>query len=329
MTSTSLSIGFVYDLREDYLAAGFSPEAAAEFDKPQTIDAITTELTRLGHTVDRIGNVKSLASRLVSGKRWDLVFNIAEGVKGFARESQVPALLDAYDIPYVFSDALTLAVSLHKGMAKSIVRDAGLPTAKFAVAEDGSALPDVSEFTFPLFVKPIAEGTGKGVSAAGKIASLTELGPFCHSIITQFDQPALIEEFLPGREFTVGIVGTGARARSIGIMEVNLLANAEPGVYSFDNKDKYEDRVRYSLVSDAEALEAAEVALAAYRVLGCRDGGRVDLRSDERGMPHFMEINPLAGLDPVHSDLPIMCRLQGISYSQLIGWIVGSAIERL
>lgn len=329
MTSTALSIGFVYDLREDYLAAGFSPEAAAEFDKPGTIDAITAELTKLGHTVDRIGNIKSLAALLVSGKRWDLVFNIAEGIKGFARESQVPALLDAYDIPYVFSDALTLAVSLHKGMTKSVIRDAGLPTAKFAVADDGDALPDVTGFAFPLFVKPVAEGTGKGVSAAGKITRQAELGPLCQSIISRFDQPALVEEFLPGREFTVGIVGTGKKARSIGIMEVNLLANAEPGVYSFDNKDKYEDRVRYSLAGDAEALKAADVALAAYRVLGCRDGGRVDLRSDSRGVPYFMEINPLAGLDPIHSDLPIMCRLQGISYSQLIGWIVESAIERL
>jgi D-alanine-D-alanine ligase and related ATP-grasp enzymes len=329
MTSTSLSIGFVYDLREDYLAAGFSPEAAAEFDKPGTIDAITAELTALGHTVERIGNVRRLASQLVSGTRWDLVFNIAEGVKGFARESQVPALLDAYDIPYVFSDALTLAVSLHKGMTKSVIRDAGLPTAKFAVVEDAEFLPDVAGFAFPLFVKPVAEGTGKGVSAAGKITNLAELGPLCHSIITRFDQPALMEEFLPGREFTVGIVGTGSKARSIGIMEVNLLANAEPGVYSFDNKDKYEDRVRYSLAGDVEALKAADVALAAYRLLGCRDGGRVDLRSDSRGVPHFMEINPLAGLDPIHSDLPIMCHLQGISYSQLIGWIVNSAIERL
>ena len=129
-----MRIGFTYDLRDDYRAIGFDEEAIAEFDSPETIDEIAAALTRLGFNIDRIGHVKALAARLVAGERWDLVFNIAEGLKGRSREAQVPALLEAYDVPYVFSDPLTLAVSLDKAVAKQIVRDAGIPTAAFAVA---------------------------------------------------------------------------------------------------------------------------------------------------------------------------------------------------
>ncbi len=325
----ALSIGFTYDLREDYLAAGFSPEAAAEFDKPETIDGICSALTSFGHRVDRIGSLRQLVRRLADGERWDLVFNIAEGLSGFAREAQIPALLEGYGIPYVFSDALTLAVCLHKGYTKRIVRDAGVPTPAFLVLDEGDGAPDLSGLRFPLFLKPAAEGTGKGVESRGKIDSPAGLDPICRDLWRRFRQPVLVEEYLPGREFTVGMVGTGAKARVIGVMEVLLLGNAEPHAYSFENKDKYEDRVQYRLVDDAEARKAAAAALAAYRALGCRDGGRADFRSDAAGVPQFMEINPLAGLDPVHSDLPIMCRLQGIGYDTLIGWVVESALERL
>jgi D-alanine-D-alanine ligase len=139
----------------------------------------------------------------------------------------------------------------------------------------------------------------------------------------------LVETFLPGREFTVGITGTGAKARSVAVMEVVLTANAEAEVYSYVNKEECDDRVVYRLVDDAEARAAAEVALAAWRALGCRDGGRIDVRSDGAGRPHFLEVNPLAGLHPEHSDLPIMCRLAGIAFDDLIGRIVDSALQRI
>lgn len=326
--SAPLRVGFTYDLREDHLAAGLDPEAAAEFDKPATIDGIAAAIEAHGHTVDRIGNLRRLAERLVGGDRWDLVFNIAEGIGGFAREAQAPALLEGYGVPYVFSDALTLALCLHKGFAKRIVRDAGLPTPRFLTAERG-VFPDASGLAFPLFAKPVAEGTGKGVEARGRITAPEQLAPLLRDLWRRFDQPVLVEEYLPGREFTVGIAGSGDRARVIGVMEIILLANAEPGAYSFNNKDQYLDRVRYRIVDDAEAEQAAATALAAYRTLGCRDAGRVDLRSDASGVPQFMEINPLAGLDPVHSDLPIICRLRGIGYETLLGWILDSARERL
>ncbi len=325
-----MNIGLTYDLKDDAVAAGLSPLDAAEFDRPETIEAITTALERAGHAVDAIGSLDALVRRLAAGHAWDLVFNIAEGFRGAARESQVPALLEARGIPCTFADSLSLAVSLHKGYSKDIVRARGVPTARHIVVEDAAFDFASVDLAYPLFAKPVAEGTGKGVTPAGKAANPDELRAACLRLLERFSQPVIVEEFLPGREFTVGIVGTGARARVLGVMEVLLLPGADAEIYSFDNKDNYEERVRYRLAPPGdEAGAAASAALAGYRALGCRDAGRVDVRSDARGVPHFLEANPLAGLHPKHSDLPILCRLLGIGYDHLIQEILSSAMERM
>ena len=323
-----MKVGITYDLREDYLAEGYDEEQTAEFDSPQTIAAIDHALKAHGcHTV-RIGNIRSLAARLVAGERHDLVFNICEGLHGVAREAQVPALLDAYGIAYVFSDALTMALTLDKAMAKRVVRDNGVATAPFAVVESAQDVRDVA-LGFPVFAKPLAEGTGKGISADSHIDSPRALEAVCRRLLAEHRQPVLVESFLGGREFTVGITGCGREARAVAVMEILLHGNAEAFGYSFDNKEHYEDRVSYRLVDDAEAMMAAETALGAWRALNCRDGGRVDLRSDADGRPHFLEVNPLAGLHPVRSDLVILARLAGLSYEDLIGDILASACARL
>ncbi len=323
-----MKIGMTYDLRDDYLAAGMSEEETAEFDKSSTIDAIENAIRGAGHEPIRIGNVTSLVQHLAKNERWDLVFNIAEGLYGFGREAQVPALLDAYQIPYVFSGPLAQAVTLHKGIAKHVVRDSGLPTPSFAVINSESDLAGV-DLPYPLFAKPVAEGTGKGVTAASKITDREMLFTTCKELLATFNQPVLVETFLPGREFTVGIVGNGADARSIGIMEVILLDNSEPDVYSYHNKAFYEDLVEYRKVDDPEARKAIEVALACYVSLGCNDAGRVDLRSDANGQPNFIEINSLAGLHPEISDLCILAGKHDISYQQLINGIIGAAMKRV
>jgi len=323
-----MKVGITYDLREDYLARGYGEEETAEFDRLDTIEAIEGTLTDLGFRAERIGNIWALASRLVAGERWDLVFNIAEGLRGFGREAQVPSLLDAYDIPYTFSDPMILALTLHKGMTKRVVRDLGLATPDFAVVEDESEIETVS-LPYPLFAKPVAEGTGKGIDAASKVVDREELAQVCRRLLAQFEQPVLLETYLPGREFTVGITGTGREAVSLGVMEVLLLDQAERAGYSYANKKNYEDVVTYRLVEDEAARRAEEVALTAWRGLGGRDGGRIDLRADGGGTPHFLEVNPLPGLHPVHSDLPILARLGGMSYRELIGRIMASALKRL
>src|SRR5262249_31013730 len=191
-------IGFTYDLRDDYLREGYSAEEAAEFDEVETIDAIDAALVSLGHIVDRIGGVKKLSARLVAGDRWDLVFNYAEGIFGFAREAQVPALLDAFQIPYTFSDGLVFALTLHKGMTKHVVRGLGVPTPDFAVVSDRSEVAGV-RLPYPVFAKPVAGGSSVGVSAASYAADPSALESACTRVLEQYRQPALVETFLPGR----------------------------------------------------------------------------------------------------------------------------------
>lgn len=322
-----MKIGLTYDLREEYRREGYGDEETAEFDSIETISAIDFALRSLGHTTDRIGHVRSLAQRLTNGDRWDLVFNIAEGLDGFGREAQVPALLDAFQIPYTFSDPLVLSVALHKGMAKRVVRDLGIPTPEFAVVESLADIDEVS-LGFPLFIKPVAEGTSKGISGASKIGSLAELRSGCEMLLERYGQPVLVEAFLPGREFTVGILGSESDARALGVLEVLLQEEAEPEIYSYTNKKDYERRVRYRLAEDCVADAAVVMALAVWRGLGCRDGGRVDLRCDAEGRVSFLELNPLAGLDPRHSDLVILGGMKGIAYVGLIERIVASALQR-
>ncbi len=323
-----MKVGITYDLQEYYLNHGMSEEDAAEFDRPDTIEGIEKAVSNLGYETDRIGNIFELTQRLVNGDRWDMVFNIAEGVKGFAREAQIPALLDAYGIPYTFSDPMVLGLTLHKGMTKHVIRDIGVPTPDFMVINSLKDLEKCS-MAFPVFAKPVAEGTGKGIGSDSKIKDSKGLLEACRWILETFKQPVILESFLPGREFTVGITGTGSKAVSTGVMEVLLQKGADPDSYSYANKKHYETRVKYSLADDPEALKAAETALAAWRGLGCRDGGRIDLRSDENGIPMFLEVNPLAGLNPEISDLPILCGMSGISYQELIKRIMESALERI
>ncbi len=322
-----MRVGLTYDLRDDYLAEGFSEDAVAEFDSVETIEGLEAALGRLGLSVERIGNVKALAKRLVAGERWDFVFNIAEGLYGRSREAQVPALLEAYGIPYTFSDPLVLALTLDKAMAKRVVRDHGIPTTPFAVINSPADIASV-RLPYPLFAKPLAEGTGKGVDGRSRINDELSLNAVCRDLLRKYNQPVLVETYLSGREFTVGIVGTGPNARIIAAMEVVLLANAEEGVYSYINKEQCETLVHYGLATDAEARLAGKTALAAYRALDCRDAGRVDLRSDGVNVPHFMEVNPLAGIHPTHSDLPILSTLAGLGYDRLIEEIVTSCAAR-
>ena len=326
-----MTIGLTYDLRVEYLAMGYSDDETAEFDREDTITAIEEALRELGHRPERVGNAKQLVSALGSGKRWDLVFNIAEGLHGIGREAQVPALLDLYEIPYTFSDPLVMCLTLHKGMTKRVIRDAGVPTADFLVVERTEDAEQVS-FEGPYFVKPVAEGTGKGVSPESIVQVSDELPAACQGVARAYHQPVLVEPYLPGREFTVAVLGTGHHAEPLGTVEVLLLTGAQPGVYSYLNKEHCEELVEYRLVRQEEDLlvaQAQEVALRAWQVLGCRDAGRVDIRCDMNGSPLFMEVNALAGIHPEHSDLPIICNRLGIPYVTLIERILASAARRM
>jgi D-alanine-D-alanine ligase len=323
-----MKVGLTYDLRSQYLKEGFSEEETAEFDRDDTITSIEETLQQLGYKTDRIGHARQLTQRLAKGDRWDIVFNIAEGMYGIAREAQIPALLDVYNIPYVFSDPLVLALTLHKGMCKHIIRDCGIATPDFTVVSDISETNNI-KLPFPLFAKPVAEGTGKGVDGKSKVNTSHELKSLCAELLEKYKQPVLVETYLSGREFTVGIVGTGKYAKSVGVLEVVLKDNAEPDAYSYVNKEQCEELVEYILVKGDIAEQCEIVALDSWRAIGCEDGGRVDIRYDGNGIPNFLEVNPLAGLHPHHSDLPILCSLNGIAYLELMKMIMDSAIKKV
>ena len=325
--SKKLKIGLTYDLRDDYLKEGYGLEETAEFDLVDTIESIEKVIIDNGYQADRIGHIKALTRRLAKGHHWDLVFNIAEGIHGFGREAQVPALLEAYNIPYTFSDPLGHAISLHKGISKQILRDLAIPTPDFTVISRSRDIDNIN-LPFPLFAKPVAEGTGKGITALSKITNRQNLQKACKHLLKTFQQPVLVETYLPGREFTVGILGTGKDARALGALEVILKPEAEKNAYSYENKEHYDKLVEYVMVNDDEARQAMDISLMAWRGLDLKDAGRIDLRSDAHGTPHFMEVNSLAGLNPVRSDLPILCSKIGMSYHKLISAIIKSALKR-
>ena len=322
-----MKIALTYDLRSHYLGLGYTEEQTAEFDSPDTIRAITAAVSELGHEPVQIGHVRELTRRLAAGERWDLVFNIAEGLEGMGREALIPALLDAYRIPYTFSDPCVMAVSLHKGFTKSILRDAGLATPDFVLVREAADIDGV-DLSYPLFVKPVAEGTGKGISGASRIENSADLRRCCLGLLATYRQPVLVERYLPGREFTVGILGTGSRASVLGTSEVIIREQGEKGIYTYRNKNSCEELVEYRFLEDSDIRPVEDLALKAWRLLGCRDAGRIDIRLDEVGDPAILELNPLAGLHPTHSDLPMIATAAGMEYRELIDRIVTSAMQR-
>lgn len=324
----SLKVGLVYDLRSDYLAQGFTTEQVAEFDSDETIAALEQTIGSLGYATERIGHARMLAEKLVSGARWDLVFNIAEGVAGRSRESQAPCLLELYGIPYTFSDPLVCAATLDKSFAKRLLQAHGVRTPRFKVVSTPAEL-DGLKLDYPLFAKPLAEGTGKGITEKSQIDTPEQLSQVCQELLAQFTQPVLVEEYLPGREFTVAMLGNGDEARVLGTMEVAILPHAGKAIYTYDNKERCEQLVEYSTPPKGALRRAVEaLALKSYRLLECHDAARADIRCDSKGRPSFMEINPLPGMHPSHSDLPMIATRAGLSYKELVGSIIQSALRR-
>ncbi|OHD56344.1 MAG: hypothetical protein A2Y33_12110 [Spirochaetes bacterium GWF1_51_8] len=323
-----MTVGFTYDSRSEYRKLGYREEEIAEFDRDETIDAIEEALKSYGLDVERIGGIRSLTEKLAAGKRWDFVFNICEGMYGYGREAAVPALLDAYRIPYVFSDAFVLALTLHKGMTKAVVQAAGVPTAESWVVASRGDLDKVPD-RFPLFAKPIAEGSGKGVHPHSVIQSRAELERVALDLVQMFGQPALVEKYLPGKECTVGVIGNGLDTRVIGVDEIVFGGGVESGGDTFLNKQSGAGKIVQKPVEGGLADKCADIALRAYRALGCRDCGRIDIRCDENGEPFFLEINPLPELNPADSEICLIAANAGTDYRRFMASILDTALLRM
>lgn len=321
----SLKIGFTYDLKDEYLAQGFTAEEAGEFDPPETIDAIENALVANGYEVERIGNIKSLVNALAAGKRWDLVFNIAEGVTGLAREAQIPSLLEAYNIPYTFSPADVMVKTLDKSLAKHIVRSHGLNTADFFVVSKPEDISKVN-LPYPLFVKPIGEGSSKGIHDSSYVQNSKQFENICRKMLLQFSQPVLVETYLPGREFTVALFGSGESAKILGVIEIIMSASGDKYCYSMRNKT--ESHVKFDYPEDSFSKAAGELALKAWQALEGQNAGRIDIRFDNNNEPCFIEANPLSEL---HADGEFvdLFRHAGFDYNTMIKVIVEDNFKKI
>jgi D-alanine-D-alanine ligase len=319
-----MKVGLTFDLRSWYIDRGYSMEDTAEFDKENTIEALEAAIQKTGLETERIGNAFQLIEELAKGKKWDLVFNIAEGLFGDGRESVVPAILDQYRIPYVFSGPVILGISLNKYIARLIVSSSGIPVSPGILLKRAEEAESCN-LHYPLFVKPVSEGTGKGITEKNLVNNPPALREITANLISRFEQPVLVEEYLPGREFTVGIIGTGEDAVAVGGMEIICRDNLP---YSVEFKENYKEFCKYIPMNNDYADESKQVALEVWKAIGGLDAGRVDVKADRNGRICFMEVNPLAGLHPIDSDLPILAGFSGIGYEELIERIIRSAAKR-
>ncbi len=324
-----LKVGFTFNVKRVTPDPTGEQDDQAEYDSPKTLQAIREAIASYGHEVVDLEATQDLPLQLASTPV-DVVFNIAEGFKGRSRESQVPSLLELLDIPYTGSDPAALSVSHDKALAKRMVRTHGIPTPDYLVLNTGKErLP--KELGFPLLVKPVAEGTSKGVTKKSIVRTEEELREVAREMIAKYRQPALAEQYIAGREFTVGLLGE-RRPRVLPPMEIVFLDASDPTpVYSFDMKQDWSKEIRYEVpakLGERELDRLERAARECFTALGCRDVARVDFRIDAEGRIFFIECNPLPGLTPGWSDLVLIAQAAGIEYRALIGEILSFAIRR-
>lgn len=311
-------------------------DAGAEFDRIETIQAIRSAIETDGHITEFLPADPTLPQR-ISEFCPDICFNIAEGLGGDAREAQVPALLEMLHIPYTASRVLANALALDKTMTKRVWRDLGLPTASFQEFSGGSE-PLSSQMKFPMFVKPAREGTGMGMDGDSIVDNEVQLRRQVNWVIKTYHQPALVEEYLPGREFTVGVLGRPGAAeygRTPGlyeadgfhrfpVLEVDNSASITPGVYGNLAKCLHFGEAGIpgficpADIEPALAHELRELAIRGHLAIGAVDVSRLDIRLDGDGKPRLIEINSLPGLSPGFSDLCVIAQAEGLSYTDLI-----------
>lgn len=322
-------VGLTYDLKTDYeFKEDDPPDANAEFDHPTTIDTIAKAIESQGYKTKRIGNVSSLSENL-GYLGVDIVFNISEGIFGRNRESQVPILLEMADIPFVGADALTLGITLDKIMAKKIFIAERIPTPKFFEVKTCSALINTDHLRFPLIVKPRFEGSSKGLSETSRVETPDELKKQVEYIIDTYKQPALIEEFIRGEEFTVAIIGNeSAEVMPVVQIKIDGRLKLNDKFYTFARIAS--ERLEYicpARIKQDLKKKISDLALKAYNAVECRDFGRVDFRVDNEGNPYVLEINPLPSLSS-EDVFMVIAKAVGISYEEIIGRILNSALKR-
>ncbi|MBK7641711.1 MAG: D-alanine--D-alanine ligase [Planctomycetes bacterium] len=326
-----MRIGLAFDLKADHEArAGGPDDLLEEYDSPATVAAIEAALRECGHEVELLGGGRRFVAALLE-RPPELVFNLAEGALTRSREAHVPAVCELLRVPCTHSDPLTLALTLDKALAKRVVASHGLATPRFAVIEHTREL-DTLALGFPCIAKPLCEGSSIGIRNSSRAADRSALRREVERMLGDYRQPVLVEEFLTGTELTVGVLGSGNSARVLGMMEIGpRRAPAAEFVYSLESKRNWREEVEYHVPPrlPAAAIGAAHaLALGCHRALGCRDLSRIDLRLDAHGAPHFLEANPLPGLNPETGDVVILARRSHMPYDELVARVVHEALAR-
>jgi lysine 2,3-aminomutase len=328
--SKAIRVGFIYNQKRIQPEVSGHNDAEAEFDSPKILDLMRATIRELGFEVVNLEAVPELP-RYFDKHSVDIVFNIAEGFQGRSRESWIPALLELWGIPYVGSDAVTMAVCLDKALAKTVVKSQGVPTAAFVTVNNLENLAAVKQLHFPVVVKPLAEGSSKGILPHSVIAQYEAVLPAVQQILLRYQQPTLVEEYLSGREFTVAVLGY-PNPRVLSPMEIKFLDTHNPTpVYSFDTKQAWTDKIAYQVPADLSAAQLAhlqDLALKAFHALGCRDMARIDFRMDAEQQPHFIECNPIPGFAFGWSDFVRIAEADGIDYAALLKELLSFALLR-
>ena len=323
-----MRLALLHNARPERLPAGLPEDAFEEYDREETIASVAAALEGAGAEVRRVPADARLPFRLSEG-RFDFAFNMAEGQGRRCREAIPAAVCELLSLPYTGSDALTLAVTLDKAVARRIVSP-DVPVARGVLVESAADERSLAGLSYPVFAKPNDEGSSKGIGPDALARDAAAAARVCRQLRARYGCASLVEEFLPGAEVTVGVVGNGASARVLGMMEIAPAHPNGPFVYSVEVKRDFLRRVRYHIPPRLPAVlrnEIERLALAAYRLLGCRDVARLDFRCDAAGRPRFLECNPLPGLDPDASDLVILSR--GIlPYGDLVRGILRDAASR-
>jgi D-alanine-D-alanine ligase len=322
-------IGLTYNLKSDWKYSPDDPvDAAAELDGITTVESIERALKKGGHSVKRIGNGFNLLKQL-PGLDVDIVFNICEGFRGRNRESEVPVILEMHKIPFVGADGLTLAVTLDKVVAKKCFVADGVPTAKFFRAYQGDDLKKLNTIGFPLMVKTSQEGTSKGLTSASRVQNFSELKKQVEIINTVYKQPALVEEFISGTEFTVPVLGN-KNPQAMPVVQYCMNGSLNLGDQFYTYQHVVEKSVEYlcpAKIPASFAKKLKEIAIEAYKSVDCRDFGRVDFRVDKNGNPYVLEINPLPNLSE-EEVFGLFPKVIGSTYAKVVNQIVEFALER-
>lgn len=328
-----MKIGLSYDLKSEITLAQEHPDdALEEYDSLETVDAIAAALESMGHSVVKLSGGRKFLDNILQGDV-DFVFNISEGRGNYrSREAQIPAILEMLDVPYSGSDPQCLAIALDKPLTKKLVQAAGVHTPKWEIVSNRREMEEVCQDSFPLpaFIKPAFEGSSKGIRLGCRVEDQYQMAKVIGTISEQYQQPVMVEEFISGDEVTVGIVGNSP-PEIVGIMRILPRKRSSHFVYSLEVKRDWQNQVDYECPAQLEAKvlkKIADFSLKAFNTLECRDFARLDFRLDRKGMPCFLEINPLPGLNPKSSDLPIMAYKMGWNYQSLISSVLNAALER-